>query len=158
MSRFKERMKKCRFPIILLVLGLLVSPFIIKTWVEHQARTKEVVPRETGLALPSGIEVQDAQVQLFSLADGVSYDWLLVGSTSLVPWARSVGRNELQRGAGWERITSFQVICPFRNPAFEQIGLHSVWRIVSVLPDKEATSYLYIAEDEKTGLLSTFNP
>jgi hypothetical protein len=159
MSHFKNEDEKIpRLHIAFLVLGLLASPLIYKAWVEHEAKAKKIIQRETGLALPSKIEVQDAQVQLFSLADGVNYDWLLSGSTSLVPWARSVGHNEIQHGVAWGQITSFQVICPFRNPAFEQIGLHSVWRIVNTLPDKEATSYLYIAEDEETGLLSTFNP
>ncbi|WP_446007735.1 hypothetical protein [Candidatus Electrothrix sp.] len=158
MSRSKGKFKKYQPYILLLVLGLFASPLIIKFWVEHQARTKEVVQRETGLALPSGVAIEDAQVQLFSLADGVNYDWLLSGSTSLIPWASSVGRDQIQAGAGWEKIETFQQICPFRNAAFEEVSLHSAWRIVNVLPDKEATSYLYIAEDEKTGLLSTFNP
>lgn len=158
MSLLKEKVKKCKLPIILFVLGLLASPLMYKAWVEHQAKTKEVVQRETGIELPAGVEIEDAQVQLFSAEGKINHDWLLKGSTSLLPWVRSVGGNETSYGAAWEKITTFQQICPFRNPAFEQIGLHSVWRIISVLPDKEATSYLYIAEDEKTGLLSTFNP
>lgn len=158
MSRFKGKMKKCWLPIILLIPGLLVSLLVFKFWVEHQAKTKEVVARETGLQLPSGVEVQDARVQLFSLADGVSYDWLLTGSTSLVPWARSVGRDVPKSGAAWERITSFQQFCPFSYAAFKEVSLHSVWWIAGASPDKKAISFLYIAEDEKTGLLSTFNP
>ncbi|XCN73596.1 MAG: hypothetical protein Q3M24_02250 [Candidatus Electrothrix aestuarii] len=158
MSSFKGKMKKCRLPIILLVLGLFTSPLIYKAWVKHQAKTKEAVARETGLQLPSGVEVQAAQVQLFSLADGINYDWLLSGSTSLIPWARSVGRNETQYGTGWKKIKTFQQICPFINAAFEEVSLHSVWRIIGALPDKKATCFLYLAEDEKTGLLSTFNP
>jgi len=158
MSRFKGKMKKCRLPIILLIPGLLVSLLIFKFWVEHQAKTKEVVARETGLQLPSGVEVQDARVLLFSLPDKVNYDWLLSGSTSLIPWARSVGRNDPQSGAEWKKIKTFQDISPFRDAAFEQFSLHSVWRIVGALPEKKITTFLYIAEDEKTGLLSTFNP
>ena len=159
MSRLKEKIKKYQFLIILLGLGLLASSFIYKTWIEHQAKTKDVVQRETGLTLPSGIDVQKAQVQLFSFVDGVNYDWILSGSTSLVPWARSVGKREgPSRIEGWSHVKTFQEICPFQDPAFEQIGLHSVWRIAGALPDKKATCFLYIAEDEKTGLLSTFNP
>ena len=158
MSLLKEKIKKCKLPIILFVLGLLAGPLMYKAWIEHQAKTKEVVQRETGLELPAGVEIEDAQVQLFSLADGVSYDWLLTGSTSLVPWARSVGRDDPKSGAAWKKIKTFQHICPFINTAFKKMSLHSVWRIVGALPDKKATIFLYIAEDENTGLLSTFNP
>ena len=158
MSRLKEKVKKCRLPIILLILGILTGPLMYKAWVEHQAMTKEVVQRETGLELPAGVEIEDAQVQLFSSAGKVNHDWLLKGSTSLLPWVRSVGGNETSYGAAWEKITTFQQISPFSNPTFKEIGLHSAWRIEGALPDKKATCFLYIAEDEKTGLLSTFNP
>lgn len=151
-------MKKYRLPIVLLVLGLLASPLMYKAWIEHQAKTKEVVQRETGLELPAGVEIEDAQVQFFSSADRVSYDWLLKGDISLVPWARSIGRDVPKSGAAWELITSFQQFCPFSHPAFKEIGLHSVWWIAGASPNKKATIFLYIAEDEKTGLLSTFNP
>ncbi|MCI5160085.1 MAG: hypothetical protein D3906_17010 [Candidatus Electrothrix sp. AUS1_2] len=158
MSLLKEKIKKCRLPIALLVLGLLAGPLLYKAWVEHRAKAKDVVLWETGLELPAGVEIEDAQFQLFSSAGKVNHDWLLKGSTSLLPWVRSVGGNETPYGAAWEKITTFQQICPFSNPAFKQIGLHSAWRITGDLPDKKATCFLYIAEDEKTGLLSTFNP
>lgn len=151
-------MKKYRLPIVLLVLGLLASPLMYKAWIEHQAKTKEVVQRETGLELPAGVEIEDAQVQFFSSADRVSYDWLLKGDISLVPWARSIGRDVPKSCAAWERITSFQQFCPFSYAAFKEVSLHSVWWIAGASPDKKAISFLYIAEDEKTGLLSTFNP
>ena len=158
MSLLKEKIKKCRLPITLLVLGLLAGPLLYKAWVEHQAKAKDVVLRETGIELPAGIEVRDAQVQLFFSADKINYDWLLAGNTSLVPWARSIGHDDPKSGAAWEKIKNFQQICPFSDAAFKEISLHSVWRITGALPDKKATSFLYIAEDEKTGLLSTFNP
>ncbi|MDU9050741.1 MAG: hypothetical protein Q3M30_17980 [Candidatus Electrothrix sp. Rat3] len=158
MSHFKEKMKKCRLPIILLIPGLLFSLLIFKFLVEHQAKTKEVFARETGLQLPSVVKIEDAKVQLFSFAGKVNYDWLLTGDTSLIPWARSIGRDAPKSGVAWERITTFQQICPFRNAAFEEVSLHSVWQIVGALPDKKVTTFLYIAGDEKTGLLSTFNP
>jgi hypothetical protein len=158
MSRFKEKMKKCRLPIILLIPGLLVNLLIFKFWVEHQAKTKEVVARETGLQLPPGVEIEDAKVQLYSFAGKANYDWLLTGDTSLVPWARSIGRDIPKSSNAWELITTFQQICPFRNAAFEEVSLHSVWVIAGALPDKKVTTFLYIAEDEKTGLLSTFSP
>ena len=46
MSLLKEKVKKCKLPIILFVLGLLASPLVYKAWVEYQAKTKEVVQQE----------------------------------------------------------------------------------------------------------------
>lgn len=143
-----------------LILALIAAPFAINRYAEYRDNSAAAIERETGVTLPAGVEVVETDADLFSLADGQNYDWRLRAPSSLVPWAESLGAREGPGLGGWTHVRTFQeVTSSFRDPRFETLGLHSVWRFVAKTPDgREETSYLYVASDETTAVLGTFRP
>ena len=111
---------------------------------------------ETGLSLPSGVRITAAQAHLFSLADGENYDWLIESETSLLPWASA---NMSPERGGWEQINNLSEFghFPGRIPSEAKFG--GVWRGVATGREgREETSYLYLAQNGRVGILSTFRP
>jgi hypothetical protein len=152
-------MKMSRIVIILLFIStVLASPFIIDSWINYRLGSVAAISEKTGVNLPVESVVLKIKYELFSFADGKNYEWLISSSTSLLPWIKNIGQREGPGVGGWSHIKTFQEISDFKDPRFNQLGLHSVWRIVNSLPDRKETYYLYIASDETTGILATFRP
>jgi hypothetical protein len=111
---------------------------------------------EIGLSLPSGARISAAQADIFSLADGNNYEWLIESEGSLLPWASEHMAPE--RG-GWEHISKLSELSEFRGKIPPAAEFGGVWRgIGSGRDGREETSYLYLAQDGRVGILSTFRP
>lgn len=140
-------------------IAIVASPFIYTVLTEYRMNSIIAVEEQTGIILPNATIVLKTDAQLFSLVDRDNYSWLIFSSSSLVPWAKSTGQYEGPKEiGGWSHTKTFQELSEFKNPRFNQLKLHSVWRFVKIQSDKEETSYLYIASDEVTAILETFRP
>jgi len=116
----------------------------------------ETIEDEIGLSLPSGTRIAAAQADIFSLADGDNYDWLIESEASLLPWA---SENMSPERGGWEHIDKLSELGEFRGKIPPEARFGGVWRGVAPGRDgREKTSYLYLAQDGRMGILSTFRP
>lgn len=118
-------------------------------------KAPESITEETGLRLPSDARITATSAHLFSFVDGDNYEWLIQSTTSLTSWAAANMRVET---GGWEHIRlmselGFSEVIP-GDAKFSQ-----VWRGVGrTSRGQEETSYLYLADDGKVGILTTFRP
>ena len=116
----------------------------------------ESIEREVGLSLPSGVRIAAARAHVFSLADGDNYEWLVESEVSLLPWARA---NMTPERGGWEHIDRLSELGHFGGKISPEVKFGGVWRGVAARRDgREETSYLYLAQDGRVGILSTFRP
>lgn len=144
--------------IAILLVGLAVLAGGWFLWRSEIKRLKapESVTKETGLHLPAHTRITATQAHIFSLADGNNYEWLIESDNSLLPWVTT--NMSIERG-GWEHVRSLAEICDFKNEVVQHAKLGGVWKGVwRNSRGREETSYLYLAEDGKVGVLATFRP
>ncbi len=146
--------------ISLLVLGILVFLVVGSAWLSWRfallrLHSPQSVVEETGLRLPGHARIIATQARLFSLVDGSNYEWLVQSDTSLLPWAAT---NMQIESGGWEHVRQMAELgFPDEMPRGARFG--KVWRshrYTSPRPDE--TSYLYLSDDGKVGILETFRP
>ena len=63
---------------ILTIGGYLFLPIIDKMTLANPKR----IEKETGLIIPDGVSIIATKMDIFSLADGKNYEWLLVSDRS----------------------------------------------------------------------------
>jgi len=144
-------------------IALLATVFAVVaagwfSWRSDLKRLKapESVTEETGLRLPSDARITATRADIFSLADGENYDWLIRSDTSLLPWATT--NMSVERG-GWEHIHQLAELREFKDEIPPTTKFGGVWKGVRRSSrGREETSYLYLAEDGRIGILSTFRP
>jgi hypothetical protein len=143
-----------------LIFGVAVLLVVGGAWLSwrlelRRLRSPESVVKETGLRLPERARITATRAHIFSLADGDNYEWLIQSDTSLLPWARTNMRVET---GGWEHIRQMSELgFPEEMPRDARFG--GVWRANQRdSRGREETSYLYLAEDGRVGILSTFRP
>jgi hypothetical protein len=141
-----------------LVFGAVVFLMIGGTWLSwrlelRRLRSPESVVEETGLRLPEHARIAATRAHLFSLADGDKYQWLVQSDISLLPWATT---NMQVENGGWEHIRQMSELgFPDEMPRDSKFG--GVWRAYRRNDQgREETSYLYLADDGRVGILSTF--
>ena len=121
----------------------------------RRLRSPQSVVEETGLRLPGHARITATRAHLFSLADGDNYEWLIQSDTSLLPWATTNLRPET---GGWEQIRQLSEL-GFPEEMPRDAKFASVWRACQrTRRGREETSYLYLADDGRVGILSTFRP
>lgn len=141
--------------LIVIVVAALVGLVVMVIWWERsRLYNPQSVTEEIGLTLPAGARITDTRAYTFSLVDGDNYAWLIECDSSLMAWIAQNMRREDGDGISWTRINSFNEISDFQRPEFATLKLHSVWRASK----QGETSYLYLAEGEKIGVLETFRP
>jgi len=143
-----------------LVLGVVAFLVVGGAWLSwrlevRRLRSPQSVVDETGLRLPVRARITATRAHLFSLADGDNYEWLIQSDTSLLPWATANMRFET---GGWEHIRQLAELgFPEEMPRDAKFG--GVWRSYHrTSRGREETSYLYLADDGRVGILSTFRP
>lgn len=153
-------MRMAHLAALLAMAGILAAGAATECLLESNASSLAGIADQTGAELPSDVQVLDTDVSWLTIADGTNYDWLLSGTSSLVPWAELNGQREGPGiTEGWSHIESFSEIASFDYAPLDRLGLHSVWRIVKHTADGgKETAYLYIASDETTAILGTFRP
>ena len=110
---------------------------------------------EAGLILPQHARITATRARLFSLADGTNYEWLIQSDTSLLDW---VSKNMRVETGGWEHIRHMAEL-GFSEEMPRDAKFGTVWRAYQrTSRGREETSYLYLAEDGRVGILSTFRP
>ena len=118
--------------------------------------TADSIENETGLSLPSGARIAAAHADIFSLADGANYEWLIESEESLLPWA---SESMVAERGGWEHINRLSELGDFRDDIPPEVRFGGVWRGVAAHRNgREETSYLYLAQDGRVGILATFRP
>lgn len=114
------------------------------------------VEAETGLILPPGARITSTQAEMFSLAGGDNYQWLIQSESSLLPW---VVENMAPESGGWEKIKELSEFGYFRGKIPTEARFGGLWRgVVAGRDGRELTSYLYLAQDGSVGILTTFRP
>lgn len=142
-----------------LCIILTVAVCIITRLENKRSRTSASIAKETGLTLPSSAHVADSKAAIFSLADGPNYEWLIVSDESLLEWAEANMKREDNDKISWKHIKSFNEISPFKEVRFEKLKLASVWiGTRRAARGHEETSYLFLCEGEKVGVIETFRP
>jgi hypothetical protein len=113
------------------------------------------IENEIGLSLPSGARIAAVRADMFSLADGDNYGWLIESEASLLPW---VSEN-MTREPGWEHVSRLSELGDFGGKIPPDVQFGGAWRGVAAGRDGRAeTSYFYLAQDGNVGILSTFRP
>ena len=121
----------------------------------RRLRSPQSVIDETGLHLPESARITATRAHLFSLADGDNYEWLIQSDTSLLPWATTNMRVET---GGWEHARQLSEL-GFLEEMPRDAKFGGVWRAYQCTSrGRQETSYLYLAEDGRVGILETFRP
>jgi hypothetical protein len=122
----------------------------------NRLKTPKSVIEETGLRLPSDARIAATRAHLFSFVDRNNYEWLIQSDTSLLQWVTT--NMAVERG-GWEHIRNLAELGDFENQAFTNAKFGGVWKGVhNTSQGRQETSYMYLAEDGRVGILSTFSP
>ena len=113
------------------------------------------ITEETGLRLPPHARIAAARAHLLSLADGANFEWLIESDISLLPWASA---SMLPERGGWEHIRHPAELGDFREVS-RDLKFGGVWKAIQRgSHGREETSYLYLAEEGRLGILATFRP
>ena len=150
---------KLAFGSMVVLFGLLAV--IVGSWLSwrfqlHRLRFPNSVADETGLHLPSNVRIKATRADIFSLVDGDNYKWLIQSDTSLLPWATS---NMFVERGGWEDVRLLGELGDFKDEIPREAKFGGVWRAFRKLENgREETSYLFIAEDGRFGILETYRP
>ncbi len=145
---------------LLCIVGIVVSLAVGSAWLVWyrdvcRLYSPQSIVEETGLRLPEGVRITATRSQIFSLADGDNYKWLIESDSSLLPW---VTANMSVESGGWEHVRLMSELgFPEEMPGDAKFG--GVWCGLHYSPrGRNETSYLDLAEDGKVGILSTFRP
>jgi hypothetical protein len=142
--------------VLVVALAVVAAGWFSWRWELNRLKTPDSLTQETGLLLPSDARITGTRAHLFSLVDGNNYEWLIQSDTSLLPWVAT--NMSVERG-GWEHIRSLAELGDFKNQAFTNAKFGGVWKgIQKNNRGHRETSYLYLAEDGRVGILSTFRP
>jgi hypothetical protein len=132
------------------------SAWLVWRYEIQRLMAADSIENEIGLSLPSGTRIAAVQADIFSLADGDNYDWLIESEASLLPWA---SENMSPERGGWEHIDKLSELGEFRGKIPPGARFGGVWRgVVAGRDGQEETSYFYLAQDGRMGILSTFRP
>jgi hypothetical protein len=147
---------KARIALFLLALSAVALAVWEAFMLSGKVRTHAFVYNETGLRLPVEVRIVSTRSHLFSLVDGVNYEWLIQSDQPLATWAAS--HMSLESG-GWEDVRSLAEFGGFKDEIAQTAALGAVWRSLqkSGGGDME-TSYLYLSQDGRVGVLQTFRP
>jgi hypothetical protein len=142
-----------RFVIAALVVIVGIALFGVLRRVSLASHSR--VTKETGLELPEGTRIVETAAHAFSLADGDNYEWLIESDKPLTHWIQSSDmRREDGDGVSWASVKNFEEVADIARDKDRGIGLDSVWKYEK----GGKTSYLYVADERRVALLTTFNP
>lgn len=141
-----------------IVLGLVFSMFLYSRFEVWAIKNQTRFQREVGYTLPEHVNIPYTEANIFSLADGPNYLWLITSESSLIPWVEQLGWRIGLGQAGWSHVRSFYEVAPYEKN-FEQLTLDSVWRVFAHSPKgRDETSYIFIAGNHRVALIKTFRP
>jgi hypothetical protein len=144
---------------IAVALALFVLP--ASCWVMwridiRRLKDPEIVFQETGLRLPASAQIKVTKSHLFSLADGKNHEWLIQSDISLLPW---VAMNMSVERGGWEQIHYLSEISDLKEEILRNTKFGAVWKETRrSRSGQQETSYLFLSDDARIGVLSTFRP
>ena len=143
-----------------LVFVTIAAPVLAAAWLSWRSELRRLrlpgsITKETGLRLPSQAHITATRAHIFSLADGNNYEWLIEADSSLSSWANT--NMSVERG-GWEHIRLMSEL-GFSEEMPKEARFGSVWQARRRTTDgREETTYLYLSEDGRVGILTTFRP
>ena len=113
--------------LVAIIIGLVLLSFIAAYLFErHDLLSSQRIHKETGLTIPSGTRILGAKADIWSLADGPNYEWLLESPVSWIEWLNAHMKREDSDGVSWRDIKRFSDVAPLAKGPIGTQSLDSV--------------------------------